>query len=66
MSSDAQTETTEHRSAPPADAAADPDAAAEGRHRGHAASDDLVGRREPAGHGRHRRAQTVRDSGPRQ
>ena len=29
-----------------------------GRHRGHTADDDREGRREPAGHGRHRRAGT--------
>jgi hypothetical protein len=59
MSSDAQTETTENRGAP-TDAATGADES--GRHRGGAASDDIAGRREPGGHGRHRRAETVRDA----
>ena len=52
--SDALTDITENRldTAPGTDEAG----SLAGKHRGHVADDDVEGRREPAGHGRHRRA----------
>ncbi|QMU75692.1 hypothetical protein GXW83_08005 [Streptacidiphilus sp. PB12-B1b] len=52
--SDALTDITENRlDAPPGSEGI---GAIAGRHRGTVADDDVEGRREPAGHGRHRRA----------
>jgi hypothetical protein len=51
LMSDALTDITENR----LDAAPGHDHDAAGKHRGTVAEDDREGRREPAGHGRHRR-----------
>lgn len=57
--SDALTDITENRlDTAPGDSDTESAAALAGRHRGHIADDDPDGRREPVGHGRHRRAGT--------